>query len=84
MAKVLVTGGAGFIGFFLTQELLERGDTVIGIDNLNDYYDPQLKHDRLALLNQHENAKNFTFLELDLANRDGISALFSEQQLMLL
>lgn len=80
MAKVLVTGGAGFIGFFLTKTLLERGDTVIGIDNLNDYYDPQLKHDRLKLLSEHKNAQNFNFLELDLANREGISTLFSEQQ----
>jgi len=50
MAKVLVTGGAGFIGFHLTKALLARGDEVVSIDNLNDYYDPQLKLDRLNAL----------------------------------
>jgi UDP-glucuronate 4-epimerase len=80
MAKVLVTGGAGFIGFFLTQTLLDRGDTVIGIDNLNDYYNPQLKHDRLEILKQHKSASNYKFLELDLANRDNMANLFSENE----
>ena len=76
--KVLVTGGAGFIGFYLTQVLLSRGDEVVGIDNLNDYYDPQLKHDRLAILQAHENAGHYHFIELDLANRAGIEQLFQE------
>ncbi|QKI89782.1 NAD-dependent epimerase [Thiomicrorhabdus xiamenensis] len=80
MAKVLVTGGAGFIGFFLTQQLLNRGDQVVGIDNLNDYYDPQLKHDRLAELAEHSHAANYRFIELDLADRRGIETLFAEQQ----
>ncbi|MBO1923002.1 NAD-dependent epimerase [Thiomicrorhabdus sp. 6S3-12] len=80
MAKVLVTGGAGFIGFFLTQQLLSRGDQVVGIDNLNDYYDPQLKHDRLAELAKHSHAANYRFIELDLADRSGIETLFAEQQ----
>ncbi|MBO1926328.1 NAD-dependent epimerase [Thiomicrorhabdus sp. 6S2-11] len=78
--KVLVTGGAGFIGFFLTQQLLNRGDQVVGIDNLNDYYDPQLKHDRLSELAEHSHAANYRFIELDLADRSGIEALFAEQQ----
>ena len=53
--KILVTGAAGFIGYHTSLRLLDRGDTVIGLDNLNDYYDPQLKLDRLAKLKENEN-----------------------------
>jgi len=80
MAKILVTGGAGFIGFYLTQVLLSRSDEVVGIDNLNDYYDPQLKHDRLAILQAHENAGRYQFIELDLADRSGMENLFKEHE----
>lgn len=74
MAKtVLVTGAAGFIGHAVSQRLIERGDTVMGIDNLNDYYDVQLKNDRLALLS----GQNFTFYKIDLADREAVSELFS-------
>ena len=52
---ILVTGAAGFIGFHLTRRLLERGDTVVGLDNLNSYYDVRLKRDRLMLLEQEKN-----------------------------
>ena len=73
MARFLVTGAAGFIGFHLSRRLLERGDEVVGIDNLNPYYDVRLKTDRLA---QIANAPGFTFHEMELADRDAISALF--------
>jgi len=54
--KVLVTGAAGFIGYHVALKLLERGDTVIGVDNLNDYYDVELKKARLASIEAHANA----------------------------
>ena len=75
--KVLVTGAAGFIGMFVAQRLLARGDRVVGIDNLNDYYDPALKADRLARLNGSE---GFTFHKLDLADRDGMATLFARER----
>jgi UDP-glucuronate 4-epimerase len=75
--KILVTGAAGFIGFFVSQGLLARGDEVVGLDNLNDYYDPQLKAARLGILQQH---KNFRFVKLDLADRGGIERLFASEK----
>ncbi|APG27045.1 capsular biosynthesis protein CpsI [Syntrophotalea acetylenivorans] len=77
MAKILVTGAAGFIGSHLSQRLLARGDEVIGLDNLNDYYDVTLKEARLARL---QGKDNFRFVQLDLADREGIAALFAEQR----
>ncbi|MBF0158973.1 MAG: NAD-dependent epimerase [Magnetococcales bacterium] len=71
---VLVTGAAGFIGFHLSQRLLARGDRVTGLDNLNDYYDVQLKRDRLAQLQQQT---GFNFVQLDLADRAGMEQLFA-------
>jgi UDP-glucuronate 4-epimerase len=70
---VLVTGAAGFIGFFLAEKLLRCGLKVVGIDNLNPYYDPTLKQARLDLLSQYP---GFTFQKLDLTDRDGMAALF--------
>ncbi|MEC8436000.1 MAG: NAD-dependent epimerase/dehydratase family protein, partial [SAR324 cluster bacterium] len=61
--QILVTGAAGFIGFHLTRRLLDRGDTVFGLDNLNSYYDVRLKRDRLMLLEQK---KSFSFIEANL------------------
>ncbi len=75
--KILVTGCAGFIGFHLSKRLCERGDEVIGIDNLNAYYDVNLKHDRLKLLAKYD---NFTFTQCDLADKTTIDALFKEHQ----
>ncbi len=71
--KVLITGAAGFIGNSLALRLLERGDEVIGIDNLNDYYDPELKKARLARVADNP---GFTDVRIDLEDRDGIAEVF--------
>ncbi|MFD2168219.1 NAD-dependent epimerase [Thalassotalea euphylliae] len=75
--KYLVTGAAGFIGFFVSARLLEQGHEVIGIDNLNDYYDVALKQARLKQLDIHE---GFTFCKLDLSDRSGVANLFTQHQ----
>ena len=77
-ATILVTGAAGFIGFHVAMRLLDRGDHVIGLDNLNDYYDVRLKEARLAQLRPRE---RFTFIKLDLANRQGMKDLFADQSI---
>ena len=71
----LVTGAAGFIGYFLSQRLLKQGCTVIGIDNLNDYYDVNLKHARLEQLTPFE---NFSFIKGDISDKQTITNLFEE------
>lgn len=73
--NVLVTGAAGFIGFHVAQKLCERGDEVIGIDNLNDYYDVSLKRARLQQL---AGFINFKFIRLELADRERMAQLFAE------
>ena len=75
--KVLVTGAAGFIGMHVAKKLLERGDTVMGIDNLNDYYDPKLKDGRLAQLTPHA---GFRFELMDIADRPAIANLFKREK----
>lgn len=85
--RFLVTGSAGFIGYFLTLRLLERGDSVVGIDNLNDYYDVNLKLGRLKELGiedvRSEKSKKypgFTFKKIDISDREAMEALFKEEQ----
>jgi UDP-glucuronate 4-epimerase len=75
--KVLVTGVAGFIGMHAAQKLLNRGDMVVGIDNLNDYYDPQLKHARLTQLEPYS---DFRFERLDVVDRSGMANLFAREK----
>jgi UDP-glucuronate 4-epimerase len=75
--KILVTGAAGFIGFHVSRALLERGDEVIGLDNLNDYYDPRLKASRLDILRP---SRNFRFVKLELADRAAMEALFAAEK----
>ena len=76
-SKTLVTGAAGFIGFHTAQRLLDRGDRVIGFDNLNSYYDVRLKEARLARLADRE---GFTFVRADLADRHAVADLFSRER----
>ncbi|MFA9457603.1 NAD-dependent epimerase [Halalkalibacter sp. AB-rgal2] len=76
--RILVTGAGGFVGTHLSKRLLENGISVIGYDNLNDYYDVQLKKDRLKELNQYE---NFTFYEEDLADREALNHCFEKENI---
>jgi UDP-glucuronate 4-epimerase len=74
--KILVTGAAGFIGYHTAKALLDRGDEVVGLDNLNEYYDVSLKHARLALLRQQA---RFEFVQIDLSDRHAMADLFAAQ-----
>lgn len=75
--SILVTGAAGFIGFYLSKRLLEQGETVVGYDNLNNYYDPKLKDARLAILAEYD---KFTFVKGDLSDKAAVDALFAEHK----
>jgi UDP-glucuronate 4-epimerase len=72
--NILVTGAAGFIGFHLAHKLLQQGCRVVGLDNMNDYYDPRLKEDRLAILTDYE---DFSFEKTDLADRSALERVFA-------
>ena len=73
--NVLITGAAGFIGYYLSKKLLDQGCQVIGIDNLNDYYDVNLKHARLDKLKPYD---NFTFIKADVSDKEKVNQLFAE------
>ena len=75
--KILVTGAAGFIGFHASKKLLDRGDTVVGLDNFNDYYDVALKEGRAEMLAAND---NFKMVRIDLADRSAMEALFAEEK----
>ena len=75
--KVCVTGAAGFIGFHVAQRLLNEGREVVGVDSVNDYYDPRLKEARLEILGNH---RNFSFVKLDLADRAASKSLFVQKR----
>jgi UDP-glucuronate 4-epimerase len=74
--KFLITGAAGFIGFHTSQYLLDRGDTVIGVDNINDYYDPSLKEARLSQLKDND---RFTFYKRDIIDKDAVNTIFETE-----
>ena len=76
---VLVTGAAGFIGYHLSRRLLADGHSVVGVDNCNDYYDVQLKKDRLAQLAAMPEAQRFRFELLDMADGPAMAALFARE-----
>lgn len=90
--KILITGTAGFIGFHLAKKLLERGDTVVGIDNINDYYDVNLKYARLAETGisreaekwhkkvQSKKYENYSFVRMNLEDRDQLNQLFAQEK----
>lgn len=77
MSKILLTGATGFIGFHLAQALLKKGNLIIGIDNMNDYYDTKLKEGRLSILQEYD---NFRFIKADLKDKKDIDAIFEKHK----
>ena len=73
--KILITGSAGFIGSALSMRLLNRGDSVVGVDNHNTYYDPKLKEDRLA---RHKDHENYTHYQMSIENKNMLDQIFND------
>ena len=78
--KVLITGVAGFIGMHAAQALLKRGDDVVGLDNLNDYYDVTLKQDRLKKIEASSGGGHFKFVKMDIADKDAVEQIFKQEK----
>lgn len=78
--KILITGSAGFIGFHTALALLSQGHEIIGVDNLNDYYDVNLKHGRLSEVDKHSRKDSFQFIKMDIADRKAMENLFDQYQ----
>lgn len=76
MNNILLTGAAGFIGFHIAKELIQNGHHVIGVDNINDYYDPMLKKARLSELKNHKNSNKFIFQNVDISDLKSIEGIF--------
>ena len=74
MKKILITGAAGFIGYHLAKELLERNFEILGVDNINDYYDRKLKFDRVKMLEPYD---NFNFIEANISDKNQITEIFN-------
>jgi UDP-glucuronate 4-epimerase len=78
--KILITGAAGFIGFHLSKKLISKGINIVGIDNLNEYYDVNLKKNRVKALEKFDTENKFTFHKIDIVNKEALENLFKEER----
>ncbi len=79
--KILITGAAGFIGYHLTSRMLNEGFDILGVDNLNDYYDPQLKNKRLSLLKKQKKEGSFSFIECDISDKNNLKKIYENNSI---